>query len=44
MYELVKSGNNTCYINCPDKIGIYKMNNKNVRLIDSGNDKNAGKK
>lgn len=44
MYELVQVGKNTYYINCPAKMGIYQINENDVCLIDSGNDKEAGKK
>lgn len=44
MYELVQVGKKTYYINCPAKIGVYKINDTEVCLIDSGNDKDAGKK
>lgn len=44
MYELVQVGEKTYYINCPAKMGIYKINDTDVCLIDSGNDKDAGKK
>ena len=44
MYELNQVGEKSYYINCPAKIGIYTANDKNVYLIDSGNDKEAGKK
>lgn len=43
MYELCNVKNNTYYINCPAKIGLY-VNGTDVYLIDSGNDKDAGKK
>lgn len=42
--ELVQVGNKTYYIKNPTNIGIYKVDNENVYLIDSGNDKEAGKK
>lgn len=42
--ELVKVGEKTYYIKNPTNIGIYKIDEKNVYLIDSGNDKDAGKK
>ena len=42
--ELVKVGEKTYYIKNPTNIGIYKINNEEVYLIDSGNDKDAGKK
>ena len=44
MYELVQAGPRSFYINCPAKIGIYKMDESNVCLIDSGSDKDAGRK
>ena len=42
--ELIKVGENTYYIKNATNIGIYKIDNQNVYLIDSGNDKDAGKK
>ena len=44
MYELIQAGERTYYIDCPSKIGIYRINDEKVCLIDSGNDKDAGKK
>ncbi|MBO5374406.1 MAG: MBL fold metallo-hydrolase [Clostridia bacterium] len=44
MYELVQVSKNCYYIQCPAKIGIVKINDDEVCLIDSGNDKDAGKK
>lgn len=44
MYELIQVGENTYYIESPAKMGIYKLNESDVILIDSGNDKEAGKK
>ena len=44
MYELIQAGSKTYYIECPAKIGIYLTNDNDVYLIDSGNDKEAGKK
>ncbi len=44
MYELIQAGDRSFYINCPAKIGIYKASETEVYLIDSGNDKDAGKK
>ncbi len=44
MYELNRVGERSYYINCPAKIGIYKLNDTDVYLIDSGNDKDAGRK
>lgn len=43
MYELCNVKGNTYYINCPAKIGLY-VDGKDAYLIDSGNDKDAGKK
>lgn len=42
--ELVRVGEKTYYIKNPTNIGIYKADDENVYLIDSGNDKDAGKK
>lgn len=42
--ELIKVGDNTYYIKNPTNIGIYKVDDKNVYLIDTGNDSEAGKK
>lgn len=44
MYELVQVGEQSYYINCPAKIGVYTADQQNVYLIDSGNDKDAGRK
>lgn len=44
MYELVQVENNTYYINCPAKIGIYRCSDNGVYLIDTGNDKDAGRR
>lgn len=44
MYELVKISDCCYYIDCPVKISIYTAGGENVWLIDSGNDKSAGKK
>lgn len=42
--ELIKVGEKTYYIKNPTNIGIYKINDTDVFLIDAGNDKDAGKK
>ena len=42
--ELVKVGEKTYYIKNPTNIGVYKIDDNNVYIIDSGNDKDAGKK
>lgn len=44
MYELVQAGARSYYINCPAKIGVFKIDDTRVCLIDSGNDKDAGRK
>ncbi len=44
MYELNQVSENCFYIQSPAKIGLIKLNEKDVCLIDSGNDKDAGKK
>ncbi|MHB8089352.1 MAG: MBL fold metallo-hydrolase [Firmicutes bacterium HGW-Firmicutes-18] len=44
MYELNQVGDKTYYIESPAKIGIYKLSETEVCLIDSGNDKDAGRK
>lgn len=42
--ELIKVGEKTYYIKNNTNIGIYKVNDNDVYLIDTGNDKDAGKK
>ena len=42
--ELIQVGKNTYYIKNPTNIGVYKINDTDVYLIDTGNDKDAGKK
>ena len=44
MYELIQVSENNYYIQSPAKIGLIKLNDAEVILIDSGNDKDAGKK
>jgi len=44
MFELVKVSGNDSYIDCPAKIGLVKVSDSEVVLIDSGSDKDAGKK
>ncbi len=43
MYELVKAGERTWYFEAPSKVGVYVEPN-GITLIDSGNDKDAGRK
>ena len=42
--ELVKLGKNTYYIKNAVNIGVYKVSENGVYIIDAGNDKDAGKK
>ena len=42
--ELVSVGEKTYYIKNATNIGIYKIDDKNVYIIDTGNDNDAGKK
>lgn len=44
MYELVKLDDRAYYIECPAKIGVYKVSENEIILIDTGNDKEAAKK
>ncbi len=44
MYELVQISDKCSYINCPAKIGVYVADKDHVYLVDSGNDKDAGRK
>lgn len=44
MYELLPITERDHYVNCPSKIGIVRLNDTEVCLIDAGSDKDAGKK
>lgn len=44
MYELIQITERNYYIQSPAKIGLIKLNDQDVCLIDSGNDKDAGRK
>ena len=44
MYELIQVSDRSYYIQCPAKIGLVRLNDTDVCLIDSGNDKDAGRK
>ncbi|NLU43848.1 MAG: MBL fold metallo-hydrolase [Acholeplasmataceae bacterium] len=44
MYELVQLAENSYYIQSPAKMGLVLLNDTDVCLIDSGNDKEAGRK
>lgn len=43
VYELIKAGERTYYIDCPAKMGIYRTDG-GACLIDSGSDREAAKK
>ena len=44
MYELIPVTENSYYIQSPAKIGLVRLDGERVCLIDSGNDKDAGRK
>lgn len=44
MFELIRAGECSYYIDCPAKTGLYQASDSEVYLIDSGNDKDAGRK
>ena len=44
MYELIQITDRTYYIQSPAKIGLVRLDDREVCLIDSGNDKDAGRK
>lgn len=44
MYELIHVKGQSYYIQSPAKIGLVKLDESHVCLIDSGNDKEAGRK
>lgn len=44
MFELNQINEKNYYINCPAKIGIYLADDTNIYFIDSGNDKDAGRR
>ncbi len=44
MYELIQVSERSYYIQSPAKIGLIKLDDRDVCLIDSGNDKDAGRK
>lgn len=44
MYELIKVGEQSYYIESPARIGVYVENGTEAYLVDSGNDKDAGRK
>lgn len=44
MYELIPITEQSYYIQSPVRIGLVRLDGQNVCLIDSGNDKDAGRK
>ncbi len=44
MYELYQVGEKSYYIDCPAKVGVYQATENAVYLIDSGSDKDAGRR
>ena len=44
MYELIEAGARTFYFDAPAKVGAYLLPDNGVLLIDSGSDKDAGRK
>jgi glyoxylase-like metal-dependent hydrolase (beta-lactamase superfamily II) len=44
MYELTQAAGNSWYLQSPAKIGLVRQNEKDVCLIDSGGDKDAGRR
>ncbi len=44
MYELIQVAERSYYIESPAKIGLVRLSEQEVCLIDSGNDKDAGRK
>ena len=44
MYELIQACGQSYYIQSPAKMGLYRLDDSRVVLMDSGNDKDAGRK
>lgn len=44
MYELIRAAGQSYYVESPAKIGLVRLDGQNVCLIDSGGDKDAGRK
>lgn len=44
MYELIQAGEKSWYIKNPANVGVYALGDGEVCLIDSGSDKEAGRK
>lgn len=43
MYELVRLGEKTYFIDCPSRIGVYMESKNEVCIVDSGNSPDVGK-
>ncbi|MBQ8092231.1 MAG: MBL fold metallo-hydrolase [Clostridia bacterium] len=44
MYELIQVSPHNFYIDCPAKVGLIVLNDTDVCLIDSGSDKDSGRR
>lgn len=44
MYELIQVSGSSYYVQSPAKIGLVRLNDTDVCFIDSGSDKDAGRK
>ena len=44
MYELIQAKGSSYYIESPAQVGLVRLNDTEVCLIDSGSDKDAGRK
>ena len=44
MFELIQVAPHSYYLQSPAKIGLYVPDSRRTVLIDSGNDKDAGRK
>lgn len=44
MYELVQAAENSYYIESPARVGLVRLNETDVCLIDAGSDKDAGRR
>ena len=44
MYELVQAVKNTYYIDSPSRVGLYKLSANDACIIDSGNNRETGKR
>ena len=44
MYELIRLSEHDYYVDCPAKIGLVDLGDGSFAAVDSGSDKDAGKK